>query len=61
MKCSFCKQVMAKGTGTMYVQKTGDTLFFCSSKCEKNMLTLGRKPRTTRWTAEFKRGKGGAA
>jgi len=52
---------MAKGTGTMYVQKTGDTLFFCSSKCEKNMLTLGRKPRTTRWTAEFKRGKGGAA
>jgi len=24
-----------------------------SSKCEKNMLKLKRKPRTTRWTEEY--------
>ncbi len=53
MKCSFCKNVINKGTGKIYVQKTGKVLYFCSSKCEKNMLKLKRKPRTTRWTEEY--------
>jgi len=53
MKCSFCKNVINKGTGKIYVQKTGKLLYFCSSKCEKNMLKLKRKPRTTRWTEEY--------
>lgn len=54
VKCSFCKKNINKGTGKMYVQKTGKVLYFCSSKCEKNMLKLKRKPRTTRWTQEFR-------
>lgn len=45
----------------MYVLKTGKILDFCSMKCEKNMLKLGRKARTTKWTEEYhkiKKGKG---
>jgi len=53
MRCSFCKQNINKGTGKIYVQKTGKVLYFCSSKCEKNMLKLKRKPRTTKWTQEY--------
>ncbi len=53
MRCSFCKQNINKGTGKIYVQKTGKLLYFCSSKCEKNMLKLKRKPRTTKWTQEY--------
>ena len=53
MKCSFCGTDIPKGTGILYVQKTGKTLMFCSRKCEKNMIVLGRKSRTTGWTQEF--------
>ena len=37
----------------MYVMKSGKILDFCSMKCEKNMLKLKRKPRTTKWTGEY--------
>ncbi len=53
VKCSFCKETIEKGTGKIYVLKTGKLLHFCSSKCEKNMLKLKRKSRTTRWTKEY--------
>ncbi|MDD5086250.1 MAG: 50S ribosomal protein L24e [Candidatus Nanoarchaeia archaeon] len=53
VKCSFCKETIEKGTGKIYVLKTGKLLYFCSSKCEKNMLKLKRKPRTTKWTKEY--------
>ena len=46
---------MAIGTGKMYIKKDGKTLWFCTSKCEKNMLKLNRKPRTTKWTGEFQK------
>ncbi|MEM5782605.1 MAG: 50S ribosomal protein L24e, partial [Candidatus Aenigmatarchaeota archaeon] len=38
MKCSFCGNEIEKGTGTMFVKNDGKIFFFCSSKCEKNML-----------------------
>ncbi len=53
MKCSFCGKEIPKGTGIMYVQKTGKILYFCSRKCEKNMIVLKRKPRTTKFTEEY--------
>lgn len=34
----------------MYVKKDGKILYFCSMKCEKNMLKLGRKERKIKWT-----------
>ncbi len=41
---------MEPGTGKMYVKKDGSVLNFDTSKCYKNMIELGRVPRTTEWT-----------
>ena len=49
-KCSFCREEIGKGKGTMFVKNDGKILWFCSNKCEKNMLNLGRIPRKTKWT-----------
>jgi len=50
VKCSFCGRTIEKGTGKMYVKKNGQIYWFCSSKCEKNMLKLKRDPRKVKWT-----------
>ncbi len=34
---------MEKGTGKMYVRKTGKIFYFCSNRCEKSLVKLGRK------------------
>ena len=49
----FCRKQVETGTGKIFVRKDGKTFDFCSSKCEKNMLKLKRKPRTTKWTVEY--------
>ncbi len=51
-RCNFCGHVIEKGTGKMYVKKDGTVLYFCSNKCEKNLIKLNRNPRTTTWTRE---------
>ena len=48
--CSFCGENISPGKGKMYVQNDGTVLYFCSRKCEKNMLELGRKPEEVEWT-----------
>ncbi|MBW2970563.1 50S ribosomal protein L24e [Candidatus Woesearchaeota archaeon] len=60
MRCSFCGKNIEKGTGTIFVRKSGKVLQFCSTKCEKNLLKLKRKPRVVLWTAEFRKTKGGS-
>ncbi len=55
-KCSFCKTHIELGTGTMYVKKDGSILNFCTMKCEKNMLKLGRTPRFMKWTKAYEKG-----
>lgn len=55
-KCTFCGEVMEQGTGKLFVQKDGKVLFFCSSKCEKNLLKLNRKPFRTRWSKRYIKG-----
>lgn len=47
--CSFCNKEIERGKGTMYVKESGKVLWFCSSKCEKNMLKLKRNPRKLKW------------
>jgi len=54
-KCSFCGDALERGTGKMYVQVDSKVFYFCSSKCEKNMLNLGRKPIKTRWSKRFEK------
>jgi len=51
-ECSFCGKELGEGTGKIYVKKDGTVLFFCSRKCEVNMIKLKRNPRKTKWTAE---------
>ena len=51
-KCNYCGKDIEKGTGKMYVEITGNVLNFCSSKCEKGTLKLGRKSRNVKWTKE---------
>ena len=55
--CTFCGYAITPGTGKMYVKKDARILYFCSRRCEKNMLKLGRNPRTTTFTAEAKKSK----
>jgi len=58
-KCDFCGEAIEAGTGKMFVKKDGKILFFCSSKCEKNLLKLKRKPLVTKWTGIYHKQKGG--
>lgn len=52
MKCSFCGKNIEKGTGKTIARNSGKLIYACSSKCEKNMFKLERKPRFVKWTSE---------
>ena len=41
----------------MYVKKDARILYFCSRRCEKNMLKLGRNARKVTYTAEARKMK----
>ena len=53
--CSFCNKALEKGTSKMFVYTSGKILYFCSTKCEKNMLVLKRKSRTLKWASTEKK------
>src|SRR2546428_1414945 len=42
----------------MFIRRDGTIHFFCSSKCERNLLNLGRQARWVPWTKHFRRAKG---
>lgn len=50
MECTFCGKEIERGEGKIVVQKDGKSYFYCSSKCEKNHLKLGKDPRNVEWT-----------
>ena len=54
--CSFCQRPVPKGSGTMLVKNDGTVLWFCSSKCKKNMLELKRDARKLKWTQKYVKG-----
>ncbi len=54
--CSFCQYDLKPGTGTMFVYATGKVVYFCSSKCEKNVLKFHRKPAFFKWTKAYQKG-----
>ncbi|MBO3832824.1 MAG: 50S ribosomal protein L24e [Candidatus Brockarchaeota archaeon] len=37
------------GEGILYVKRDGSILRFCSSKCLRNSVKLGRNPRKVKW------------
>jgi large subunit ribosomal protein L24e len=53
VKCNFCGEELPKGGGKLYAKKDGTTYYFCSNKCEKNLIELKRKPVRTKWTKEY--------
>ena len=55
--CSFCGKEIEPGTGKMYVKKDGTVFLFCTNKCSKNMIDMGRVPRRTTWTRAYAREK----
>ena len=44
---------MEIGTGKMLIMKDGRVYYFCSRKCEKNQVKLGRVARNLKWTHAF--------
>jgi len=48
-ECDYCGTDIEPGTGTMFVETSGTTIHFCSSKCENN-ADLGREARNLEWT-----------
>ena len=56
--CAFCGHVLEKGTGKMFIRNDGKVLYFCSTKCEKNLLQLKRKPREHKWTMDSRTERG---
>jgi large subunit ribosomal protein L24e len=57
MECSFCGTKIPRGTETIFVTKRGKALYFCTSKCEKNLLKLERKERDVKWTNLYRQEK----
>ena len=55
VKCSFCGKEIERGTGKIYVFKTGKINNYCSSKCEKNTIKLKRKAREIKWTSSYEK------
>lgn len=49
MKCTFCGDNIEQGTGKMLVKNDGRIFYYCSSKCEKNMLELKRDSKKVNW------------
>ncbi len=48
--CAFCGKLLGIGTGKLLIKNDGRLLYFCSTKCEKNLLELKRKSREHKWT-----------
>jgi len=58
VNCVFCGHTLEKGTGTMFVKNDGRMLYFCSTKCQKNLFKLKRKAREQKWTKESRLARG---
>ena len=57
VRCGFCGEQIERGTGKIFVDKSGKITYFCSTRCEKNMLKLKRKPKNLKWTKFYKKEK----
>jgi large subunit ribosomal protein L24e len=56
LSCSFCGKSIEPGTGLMFVRNDNQRFYFCSHKCESNMLKLRRRARRVKWTESYERG-----
>ncbi|MEK6858326.1 MAG: hypothetical protein AABX53_00235 [Nanoarchaeota archaeon] len=52
-RCVFCGKDYEDYTGTYLITNDGFMHYYCSLKCRKNHLKLGRDKRKLKWTAAF--------
>lgn len=52
--CVFCGTEQEDYMGTYLIKNDGTIIYYCSSKCRKNHLKLGRDKRKLKWTAAFR-------
>lgn len=52
-ECSFCGKDIEPGTGTRFVRRDGNVLWFCARKCRMSMLRMKRDPRKFKWTTKY--------
>ena len=56
--CTYCNRPIPRGTGKLFIRKTGKMIYLCSSKCDKNMNQLGRKQAKMKWITKLAINKG---
>lgn len=56
-KCVFCGKEEPDFLGVHLIKNDGNVDFFCSSKCRKNTLNLGRDKRKIKWTEAYRLGR----
>ena len=54
VKCVFCGKEEQPFRGVHYIRNDGVVQYFCSAKCRKNLLKLGRDKRKIKWTEAYK-------
>lgn len=54
VKCIFCGKEENSFMGVHLIKNDGTVSYFCSSKCRKNALKLGRDKRKLKWTEAHK-------
>lgn len=55
-KCAFCGKDEHSFAGVHFISNVGVVSYYCSSKCRKNAMKLGRDKRKIKWTAAYKEG-----
>lgn len=53
-KCNFCGREESSYKGVHLIKNDGSINFFCSSKCRKNALKLGRDKKKLKWTEAYR-------
>lgn len=54
VKCVFCGKDEYFMKGLNLINNDGSVSYFCSSKCRKNALKLGRDRKNVKWTEAYK-------
>ena len=53
VKCYFCGKEEESFMGIHLLKNDGSVAYFCSSKCRKNSIKLGRDARKVKWTDSY--------
>ncbi|MHA1583942.1 MAG: 50S ribosomal protein L24e [Promethearchaeota archaeon] len=53
LKCSYCGENIAPGTGMTYAKNDGTIYHFCCKKCKNLKLKYKKPARKVRWTQYF--------